>query len=65
MVRKTLKYKEQNKLIDCKTTDLSLASPLDIGSFLKWGLARIVNEKDGRGFITLEQYSEFKVGERS
>lgn len=45
-------------------TDLNLAAPLDVGSFMKWGLARLINEKGGRGFLSWDLYNEFKVGEQ-
>jgi len=47
------------------TTDLKLADPLALGSFLKWGLARLVNDRGGRGFVSWELYNDFKASERS
>lgn len=49
---------------DC-FTDLSLAEPLNVASFMKWGLARLVNERGQRGFVSFDLYSQFKTAERS
>ena len=45
--------------------DLTIADPLNVGAFLKWGLARLVNEQGGRGFISMTAYNQFKAAERS
>jgi hypothetical protein len=44
--------------------DLQLAAPLSVGSHMKWGLARLVNDRGGRGFVSWELYNDFKQGER-
>ncbi|KAM0755737.1 hypothetical protein T439DRAFT_341384 [Meredithblackwellia eburnea MCA 4105] len=45
--------------------DLHLAAPLAVGAFLKWGLARLVNDKGGRGFLSWDAYESWKVGEKA
>ncbi|BGP67094.1 hypothetical protein RTG_00488 [Rhodotorula toruloides ATCC 204091] len=45
--------------------DLELANPLSIGAFMKWSLARLVNDRGGRGFVSWELYNEFKKAERA
>lgn len=45
-------------------SDLHLAEPIAISAFLKWALARLVNDEGGRGFITWEAYHRFKIAER-
>ncbi|KAI5481457.1 hypothetical protein MNV49_004213 [Pseudohyphozyma bogoriensis] len=47
------------------TYDLHLAAPLAVGNFMKWGLARLINDKGKRGFLPWEVYHEFKLGERA
>ncbi|GAA6014815.1 hypothetical protein JCM11491_002126 [Sporobolomyces phaffii] len=46
-------------------TDLEFATPLSVGAFLKWGLARLVNNQGGRGFVTWDSYREFKSAEKT
>ncbi|GAA6062080.1 hypothetical protein JCM10212_006503 [Sporobolomyces blumeae] len=45
--------------------DLQLAAPLSIGAFVKWGLARLVNDQGGRGFVSWDLYREFKQAEKT
>ncbi|KAL8286258.1 hypothetical protein RQP46_004746 [Phenoliferia psychrophenolica] len=45
--------------------NLHLAPPLALGTFLKWGLARLVNDKGGRGFLSWDSYESWKTGERA
>ncbi|GAA5922025.1 uncharacterized protein JCM15063_003162 [Sporobolomyces koalae] len=44
--------------------DLLLASPLSVGAFMKWGLARLVNHHGTRGFVSWDSYNDFKNAER-
>lgn len=44
--------------------DLHLAAPLGVASFLKWGLARLINDKGTRGFLSWDAYDSWKLGER-
>ncbi|KAK4054880.1 hypothetical protein OIV83_000804 [Microbotryomycetes sp. JL201] len=46
-------------------TDLRLAEPLSVGSFLKWSLARLINDQGGRGFLDYATYEDFKSSERT
>jgi len=41
-----------------------LAHPLSIGAFMKWALARLVNERGRRGFVSSEAYESFRSAER-
>jgi hypothetical protein len=43
---------------------LHLADPVSISAFLKWALARLVNDEGGRGFVTWNAYKSFKIAER-
>ncbi|KAM0793218.1 hypothetical protein ACM66B_000685 [Microbotryomycetes sp. NB124-2] len=45
--------------------DLGLAEPLAVGSFLKWSLARLINDRGGRGFVEYAVYEDFKMSERT
>ncbi|GJN91519.1 hypothetical protein Rhopal_004542-T1 [Rhodotorula paludigena] len=45
-------------------SDLALAHPLSVGAFMKWGLARLINERGRRGFVSWDSYNEFKTAER-
>lgn len=45
--------------------DLAIADALNVGAFMKWGLARLVNDQGGRGFISMTAYNQFKAAERS
>lgn len=45
-------------------TDLQFAAPLSVGAFIKWGLARLVNDQGGRGFLSWEAYKDFKNAEK-
>ncbi|KAK4058059.1 hypothetical protein OIO90_000798 [Microbotryomycetes sp. JL221] len=45
--------------------DLKLAEPHAVASFLKWSLARLVNERGGRGFLDYAVYEDFKHSERT
>ncbi|GAA5846946.1 hypothetical protein JCM3766R1_004024 [Sporobolomyces carnicolor] len=46
-------------------TDLEFAAPLAIGAFMKWALARLVNNQNGRGFVSWDAYREFKTAEKT
>ncbi|GAA5950992.1 hypothetical protein JCM3765_004649 [Sporobolomyces pararoseus] len=45
--------------------DLNLAAPLAIGAFMKWALARLVNNQGARGFVSWDAYREFKTAEKT
>ncbi|GAA6047802.1 hypothetical protein JCM3770_004650 [Rhodotorula araucariae] len=45
--------------------DLTLAHPLSVGAFLKWGLARLINERGRRGFVSWDSYDGFRSAERA
>ncbi|GAA5916942.1 hypothetical protein JCM8208_001652 [Rhodotorula glutinis] len=45
--------------------DLSLAQPLSVGAFMKWALARLVNERGRRGFLSATAYEAFRSAERA
>ncbi|GAA5896383.1 uncharacterized protein JCM6883_006886 [Sporobolomyces salmoneus] len=45
--------------------DLEFAAPLAIGAFLKWALARLVNNQNGRGFVSWDAYKQFKTAEKA
>ncbi|GAA5852943.1 hypothetical protein JCM9279_000087 [Rhodotorula babjevae] len=45
--------------------DLTLAHPLSVGAFMKWGLARLVNERGRRGFLSAAAYEAFRSAERA
>lgn len=45
-------------------SDLHLADPISISAFLKWALARLVNDEGGRGFVSWDAYKSFKIAER-
>ena len=45
-------------------TDLQFAAPLSVGAFIKWSLARLVNDQGGRGFLGWEAYKDFKNAEK-
>lgn len=44
--------------------DLHLADPISISAFLKWALARLINDEGGRGFVSWDAYKSFKTAER-
>ncbi|GAA5875877.1 hypothetical protein JCM16303_004031 [Sporobolomyces ruberrimus] len=46
-------------------SDLEFAAPLAVGAFMKWGLARLVNNQGGRGFVTHDAYREFRTAEKA
>ncbi|GAA5872254.1 hypothetical protein JCM3774_003326 [Rhodotorula dairenensis] len=45
-------------------SDLHLADPIAVSAFLKWALARLVNDEGGRGFVSWKVYNSFKAAER-
>ncbi|GAA5992010.1 hypothetical protein JCM10908_000695 [Rhodotorula pacifica] len=45
-------------------SDLHLAEPISISAFLKWALARLVNDEGGRGFVSWDAYRSFRAAER-
>lgn len=45
-------------------SELHLAEPIAIAAFLKWSLARLVNEEGGRGFIARKAYDVFRAAEK-
>ncbi|BGP44695.1 hypothetical protein JCM10450v2_000509 [Rhodotorula kratochvilovae] len=45
--------------------DLALAHPLSVGAFMKWGLARLINERGRRGFVSWDSYEGFRSAERA
>ncbi|GAA5932504.1 hypothetical protein JCM3775_005938 [Rhodotorula graminis] len=45
--------------------DLGLAHPLSVGAFMKWALARLVNERGRRGFLSAAAYEAFRSAERA
>ncbi|SCZ91004.1 BZ3500_MvSof-1268-A1-R1_Chr1-3g02467 [Microbotryum saponariae] len=47
------------------TFDLTLASPLCVGAQMKWALARLINDRGGRGFVSWDLYDDFKHSEKA
>ncbi|SCV68870.1 BQ2448_991 [Microbotryum intermedium] len=47
------------------TFDLTLASPLCVGAQMKWALARLINDRGRRGFLSWDLYDDFKHSERT
>lgn len=45
-------------------SNLHLADPVSVAAFLKWALARFVNEAGGHGFVTWSAYEAFKKDEK-